>query len=258
MTPEQRRAWESNGFFIIRGFESPGACRAIHERVVEIARLSAGGFRVPNVLVVEEKKPNPRAKNPEDKVAKIFRLHRDSLFKQLVENPRYVAIANELLGPEIDCFVTQFIFKNQGALGQPWHQDSHYFAFSKGPQIGMWLAITRATLQNGCLHVLPGSHKEPVLKHVPDARTYALYGYDEIVGHDTSKSIPALLEPGDLLVFHSHLMHRSTDNVADEIRAAMVWHYAEAGTEDLTKERFGFQNPSHDFMPVTRLQRATA
>jgi phytanoyl-CoA hydroxylase len=258
MTPEQRREWERDGFFIVRGFESLDACRAIHDRVVEIARLSAGCFRVPNVLVVGEKKPNPRARNPEDKVAKIFRLHRDSLFKRLVEDPLYLAIATDLLGPEIDCFVTQFIFKNQGALGQPWHQDSYYFAFDRGPQIGMWLAITRATLENGCLHVLPGSHRERVLEHVPDKRTYALYGYDEIVGHDTSKSVPVLLEPGDLLVFHSHLMHRSTDNVSDEIRAAMVWHYAQAGTEDLTRQRFGMQNPSHDFMPVARLNRASA
>src|SRR5579862_2908322 len=57
---------------------------------------------------------------------------------------------------------------------------------------------------------------------------------------------------GDLLVFHSHLMHRSTDNDSAGIRAAMVWHYAAAGTEDHTKEKFGFQNPSHDFMPVAR------
>ena len=59
------------------------------------------------------------------------------------------------------------------------------------------------------------------------------------------------MDPGDLLVFHSHLMHRSTDNTADT-RAALVWHYAQAGTQDRTRERFGHQNPSHDFMPVAR------
>ena len=252
LSPDQKAQWERDGFFIARGFETPARCRALHDRVIEIAQLAAAGTRVPNVLIVREKKPNPHAQHPEDAVAKIFRLHRDAAFKQLVEDPRYVAIAQELLDPEIDCFVSQFIFKNGGAMGQPWHQDSHYFAFSKTPQIGFWLAITRATLDNGCLHVLPGSHKEPVHKHVPDARTHALYGYEEIVDYDTSASAPVLLEAGDLLVFHSLLMHRSTDNTSDGIRAAMVWHYAAAGTEDWTKEKFGFQNPSHDFMPVAR------
>jgi len=252
LTSDEKTNWKRDGFFIVREFESQDRCRALHQRVVEIARLSAGGFRVPNVLIVPEKKPNPHAQNPEDELAKIFRLHRDAAFKALVEDPRYVEIAQALLGDEIDCFVSQFIFKNQGAMGQPWHQDSHYFAFSKSPQVGFWLAITRATLDNGCLHVMPGSHKEPVHKHVPDARTHALYGYEEIIDYDTSASVPVLLEAGDLLVFHSHLMHRSTDNTSDGIRAAMVWHYAAAGTEDLTKQKFGFQNPSHDFMPVAR------
>lgn len=252
LTPDQKNGWKSDGFFIVPAFESQSRCRALHDRVVEIARLSARGFRIPNVLIVPEKKPNPHARNPEDDLAKIFRLHRDAKFRALVEHCRYVEIAQELLGPEIDCFVSQFIFKNQGAMGQPWHQDSHYFAFSKGPQIGFWLAITRATLDNGCLHVVPGSHTESVHRHVPDLRTHALYGYEEIVDYDTSKAVPVLLDAGDLLVFHSHLMHRSTDNISDGIRAAFVWHYAAAGTEDLTEQKFGFRNPSHDFMPVAR------
>ena len=49
------------------------------------------------------------------------------------------------------------------------------------------------------------------------------------------------MDPGDLLVFDSHLMHRSTDNESDGIRAAMVYHYAAAGTVDHTEEYF----PTH-------------
>ena len=48
-----------------------------------------------------------------------------------------------------------------------------------------------------------------------------------------SGSAPCLLEPGDLLVFDSHLMHSSTDNASDELRAAMVWHFAASDTVDL-------------------------
>ena len=43
------------------------------------------------------------------------------------------------------------------------------------------------------------------------------------------------MRPGDLLIFHSHLMHRSTANRSDQIRAAMVYHYAERGTTDQSK-----------------------
>jgi ectoine hydroxylase-related dioxygenase (phytanoyl-CoA dioxygenase family) len=64
--------------------------------------------------------------------------------------------------------------------------------------VGVWLAVTAATLTNGCLHVLPGSQTEPVHSHVPDRRPGANYGYFEIVDHDMAAFEPVLMEPGDL------------------------------------------------------------
>jgi ectoine hydroxylase-related dioxygenase (phytanoyl-CoA dioxygenase family) len=113
----------------------------------------------------------------------------------------------------------------------------------------VWLAVTAATLANGCLHVVPGSHREAVHAHVRDQRPGSNYGYLEIVDHDMSGAVPVLMQPGDLLVFHSHLMHCSTDNVSDGIRAAMVYHYSPAGTVDHTP-----RGPTHvnDWVPVRR------
>jgi phytanoyl-CoA hydroxylase len=252
LTTEQKRDWDENGFFIIRKFATIEVCRAMYQRVVEICRLNAAGERIPNVLVLPEKKPNTLAQNPEDNIGKVFRLHRDPLFKKHVEDPAVLDIVSDLLGPNLDCFLSQFIFKNHGAMGQPWHQDSYYFLFGNRPQVGIWLAVTEATLANGCLHVMPGSHRERVHEHVPDRRPDAQYGYTEIVDYDMSNSVPVLMQPGDLLVFHSHLMHRSTDNESKGIRAAMVWHYTKSGTIDRTLEKFGRQNPVHDFMKIDR------
>ena len=76
-------------------------------------------------------------------------------------------------------------------------------------------------MENGCLYVVPGSHREPVL-----------------------------MDPGDLLLFDSHLMHFSTDNRSSRRRAAMVYHYARAGTVDHTVETRGYS--INDWMPVRR------
>jgi ectoine hydroxylase-related dioxygenase (phytanoyl-CoA dioxygenase family) len=150
-----------------------------------------------------------------------------------------------LIGPSLDCFLSQFIFKNPGAWGQPWHQDSFYFPFDPPrPIVGVWLAVTEATLENGCLHVLPGSHHEPIHEHVADRRPGANYGYVEIVDHDMGGATPVLMEPGDLLLFDSHLMHRSTDNGSSGRRAAMVYHYAATGTVDRGESRI------NDFVSV--------
>ena len=54
--------------------------------------------------------------------------------------------------------------------------------------------------------------------------------YTEIKDHDFSKEIPMLLDKGDVLIFHSFLMHKSDDNKSSERRTAMVYHFAETGT----------------------------
>jgi len=77
----------------------------------------------------------------------------------------------------------------------------------------------------------------------------------EIVDHDMSQAQVVLMKAGDMLLFHSHLMHRSADNVANAGRAAMVYHYGEAGTVDGSKERFGIVPPNIDWMPVRRKER---
>ena len=181
-------------------------------------------------LAIREMKPNKEAKNIEDEISKLFRIHTTGIFKDFIFREDLLDILEDLLGSDIDCFLSQFIFKNPGAWGQPWHQDSSYFPFDKEPQVGVWIATSKATTENGCLVVLPESHLEPLHEHLPDDRKNSNYGYTEIKDHDFSKEIPMLLDKGDVLIFHSFLMHKSYDNKSRERRTAMVYHFAETGT----------------------------
>ncbi|MDG2112927.1 MAG: phytanoyl-CoA dioxygenase family protein [Actinomycetota bacterium] len=241
--------WHRDGFFHIRGFSPQSMCDAMLERSIEMAREADGSGTAGAAIIHPENNLADSvaiSARAEKRVSKIFKIHRDSVFHDFATDPRIVGITRELLGTATDCFLSQFIFKSPGAWGQPWHQDSYYFPFDRAPQIGMWLAVTEATLDNGCLHVVPGSHREPVHEHLRDLRPGANQGYVEILDHDMSGSVPVLMSPGDLLVFHSHLMHRSTDNTSDGIRAAMVYHYAERGTVDQAEH----PAPINDWMPV--------
>jgi ectoine hydroxylase-related dioxygenase (phytanoyl-CoA dioxygenase family) len=251
-----REAYDADGFATIRGFAEPAVGTAMLDDVVELVRAQQRGEPVDDALVLPEAQPDfaERRSNPEDVVSKVFRLHRRPAFASFLRTPELLPIVTELLGTDdVDCFLSQFIFKNPGAWGQPWHQDSYYFPFEPArPIVGLWLAVTEATLENGCLHVLPGSHRAAVHEHVPDRREGANYGYTEIVDQDTDGQCPALMEPGDLLVFDSHLMHRSTDNTSTGIRAAMVFHVAAAGTVDRTEEVRGYPSPVNDWVPLVR------
>ena len=220
---------------------------------MELARLAAAGDDVGRALVLPEQQPDMGDRpHPEDLLSKVFLLAREPAFHDFVTDPAVTAVVADLVGTDdLDCFLSQFIFKNPGAWGQPWHQDSFYFPFEPArPVVGVWLAVSEATLDNGCLHVLPGSHAEPVHAHGPDRREGANYGYVEIVDHDMSAAVPVLMDPGDVLVFDSHLMHRSTDNLSSGRRAAMVFHLAAAGTIDRTVELRGYT--VNDWLPARR------
>ena len=115
------------------------------------------------------------------------------------------------------------------------------------------MAISAATTENGCLSVIPGSHRRDVQAHVPDKRPGANQGYTEIEGVDEDSAVVMEMEPGDLLVFHSHLMHKSVDNRSTDRRMAMVYHYGVAGTSNLaTPEIVAVQDRITRWVPVTR------
>ena len=250
LSDEQRASWDEHGFFRIDGFAPASVCSAMLERVTELVRNPEQAASVGAWILPESNKAKEDVANPEEAVSKIFRLHKDSVFADFAHSPEVVDLVSPLIAPDIDVFLSQFIFKTAGAWGQPWHQDSLYFPFEPArPVVGVWLAVTEATLVNGCLHVLPGSQTEPVHAHVPDRRPGANYGYFEIIDHDMSLSEPVLMSAGDLLVFDSHLMHRSTDNESTGIRAAMVYHYATAGSVDHSAE---YWSSSNAWVPVRR------
>jgi ectoine hydroxylase-related dioxygenase (phytanoyl-CoA dioxygenase family) len=242
LSDRDRAEYREQGFLRIERFVDTATCDAMLGRVTEMVRLADEGGDIGEAFVLMEGQSDLGGRPVEERVSKIFRVAREPVFAEFAARPEVLGPVRALLGTDdVSCFLSQFIFKNRGAWGQPWHQDSYYFPFEPPrPVVGVWLAVSEATLENGCLHVLPGSHAEPVHEHVPDARPGANFGYTEIVDHDTTASVPVLMEPGDLLLFDSHLMHRSTDNRSEGLRAAMVFHYAASATVDRTEEIKGY------------------
>jgi len=252
LSDSQRNSWNDNGYILIPKFYSESKCAKINETVISIVRSMVKNSEEFNHAYIDEgrigireMKPSESIENIEDEMSKVFRLHHEGIFNEFIKREDLLDMIEDILGKNIDCFLSQFIFKNPGSWGQPWHQDSSYFPFDRSPQVGAWLATSPATMKNGCLVVLPGSHKEPLHEHLPDDRPGSNYGYTEIKDHDFKKEKPLLLETGDLLLFHSFLMHKSYDNESTKRRTAMVYHFAETGT------RFGeVDSPTNNWISV--------
>jgi ectoine hydroxylase-related dioxygenase (phytanoyl-CoA dioxygenase family) len=245
--------FEDDGFVVLRGFATAAEADELLAAAIDLARDHARGEVEPPTFVTPEQNLADRAgAAPEEASSKIFRIHHRSPFREFATRDDVLdAVGAVLASGDIDCFLSQFIFKSPGAWGQPCHQDSFYFPFTPPrPVVGVWIAATDAAADNGPLYIVPGSHHEPVHHHVPDRRPNANLGYYEIIDHDLSNAVCVEMAPGDVLFFDSHLMHFSTDNTSSRRRAAMVYHYARAGTIDHTVDHRGYT--VNDWMPVRR------
>ena len=187
LSQTQKQSWNEKGFILIPNFFPEDKCIEINQTVIDIVRSMVGNSKEFNHAYIDqghigirEMKPSHKIENIEDEMSKVFRLHQTGIFNEFIKRDDLLNIVEDILGENIDCFLSQFIFKNPGAWGQPWHQDSSYFPFDRAPQVGAWLATSAATKENGCLVILPGSHKEVIHEHLPDDRPGSNYGYTEI------------------------------------------------------------------------------
>lgn len=258
LSPDHLDRFARDGFVILRGFAPAATGLAMEQEIIATIRNDPPAahpgepaYRTAGDLFIQpEQKPMRDWQNPEDLISKVFNPHLSGTAHAFAHSPAVADVVTRLLDAPASVFQSQFIFKNPGAWGQPWHQDAYYFPFDRRPQIGVWLAISEATLENGCLAVVPGGHHQPVLEHGPDLRPGSNHGYLEIPGIPEDEAVPVLMDPGDVLVFHSLLPHRSHDNRCSRRRSAMVYHFAATDTRPSVALSAG-QKLIHRWQPVS-------
>lgn len=142
------------------------------------------------------------------------------------------AVMGEPLGVKL--LQTMMFMKAPGSPGQACHQDELYIPTRDASLTAIWVALDRVDHANGCLQVLPGSHKPKVVwPHVAcaDSRFESVTHIDSeaTVGKGEADWVAAEMAAGDALLFSGHLLHRSTENsTEDRYRRAFVSHYCSA------------------------------
>lgn len=115
---------------------------------------------------------------------------------------------------------------------KPWHQDLAYFNLQKSTiVVGVWIALDEATAENGCMHIIPGSHIEGPMIHFK-RRDWQICDTDVPVVRDTV--VP--LQPGGCLFWHGLLHHGSPVNQTDKRRRALQLHYKPASSEEISTQ----------------------
>ena len=115
----------------------------------------------------------------------------------------------------------------------PWHQDGAFFEpeVDDVNMVTVWFPLSDATIENGCLAVLPGSHREGYSVHCPQGTRINPVGLDRIPEEtfDTSELLPMPMTRGGALVFHRRMIHGSLPNMSDELRWSMDLRYLPVG-----------------------------
>ncbi|HCL27902.1 MAG TPA: phytanoyl-CoA dioxygenase [Candidatus Latescibacteria bacterium] len=152
--------------------------------------------------------------------------------KQLTA-PRLNQYLTELMGQEPYLVQGMVYFKPPLSRGQAMHQDQFYLKVQPGTCMAVWIALERADEENGCLRVVPGSHKLPVLCTEEADTTHSFTDVAVPVPQDMP-SVPLVMEAGDAVFFAGSLIHGSPPNTTtDRFRRAITGHYIAASAQQV-------------------------
>jgi non-haem Fe2+, alpha-ketoglutarate-dependent halogenase len=155
---------------------------------------------------------------------------------ELIRDARILDPVADILGPDILCWGSGFFIKNPFDLARvTWHQDSTYWGLSKPDIVTAWVAFTPSTRENGCMRVIPGTHK---LQQLPHHDTFApdnllSRGQEIAVEVDESKAVDVVLSPGEMSLHHVMLVHGSEPNNGAERRIGFAIRYLPTYVEQL-------------------------
>ncbi|MFD0617842.1 phytanoyl-CoA dioxygenase family protein [Paenibacillus sp. GCM10027629] len=168
----------------------------------------------------------------------------DPFWLRLVSDDRLLDIAEQFIGSDIALFASHYICKSPFD-GQPvlWHQDGAFWPLEPMQVVTLWLAVDDSTTENGCLRVLPGTHKMDLkgMNKRDDIANVLEYEVDPAYV-DESRAVDIELQAGGVSIHHPNIIHGSKANHSPNRRCGLTIRYipttTKIKTEDASKSAF--------------------
>jgi len=145
--------------------------------------------------------------------------------------PKLTALVHRLIGGPARLFQDMALVKPPGGREKPWHQDHAYFNLPLAtPIVGVWIPLHSVDHTNGCMHVLPGSHRRGPQTHFM-RRDWQICD-SEIAGQPQHF---IAMDPGDILLFDAKLAHGTPANETAQMRWALQFHYVPAHVDEIAE-----------------------
>lgn len=217
LSPVEAAQYDRDGYVVIENLLSKETLEAVAEEI--------DGFEA-KVEAFLKKQPDERMSIAEAGALTVT-LHvasRSHVLRDLVTSTVMTDLCHDLIGPDVNLYWDQAVYKKpEKPRRVPWHQDNGYTYIEPQQYLTIWLALTDATLDNGCPRVAPGLHRQGTLAHY----------YVEPLGFECFTDPPtqaaAPVKAGGAVVFSSLMPHLTGPNTTDDVRKAYIVQYAPAG-----------------------------
>lgn len=143
-----------------------------------------------------------------------------SFLDKLVRNRLIVDAVEDLLGPNISLWGSVLFIKEPQSAGYvSWHQDATYVGIKPHTFVTPWLALTPSNRVNGCMSMIPGSHKGHIRPHEDTFEDDNILTRGQVVRDvDESTAVDLILRPGQMSLHHAEVIHGSRPNLGEDRR----------------------------------------
>lgn len=231
LTAHQREIAEfyaEDGFYVYPGALSPEEVQELRDEAVRICAGDLGAVGGANA-------PRLEGESDDELLRRFLCIHFPHKVSQVMfdalAHPAIVETLTACVSPNVKAMQSMLFIKASGKPGQAWHQDEDYIPTRDRSLVGAWIALDDATIENGCLWIIPGSHKPGILWdqqwHGDKRFDCALESQD--FPYADEEAIPVEVKAGTIVFFNGYTLHRSLPNVAKSgYRRALVNHYMSA------------------------------
>ncbi|MFN2464232.1 MAG: phytanoyl-CoA dioxygenase family protein [Candidatus Dormibacteria bacterium] len=254
--------YNRDGFAILRGAFS-------REEVEELRADALRICRGEGETVVDGLSPASPGDSDDDVMRRYLCIHFphkvSAIARRSLAHPSIVGALTSLIGPNVKCMQSMLFIKASGKPGQAWHQDEYFIPTRDRSLTAAWVALDDATQENGCMWMIPGSHKRGVLwpQHQHQDGRFDCTGEAYSFPYTEADEVCCDVRAGDVVIFNGYVLHRSLPNtVPGSYRRALTFHYMSAesllpwmprdghGAPDLSGDRSGTLQGVLDYRDV--------
>ena len=231
LSSAQIKSFVDDGFLVMPNLVSP---RQVEQLKTEATEIACGKYPCEGLQSL------PLNTNPTDVLHRVLCIHQPHFISPVIEahvrDAQICGVLSQITAAHlahwdgsVKCMQSMLFVKPPGFQGQAWHQDEIYIPTRDRSLIGAWTAIDDATVANGCLWVLPGSHRSGMLyPQRPHGKPEEFDNSPESYGFDDAGEVPVEVKAGSVVFFNGYLLHRSKKNRSTIYRRALVNHYMNA------------------------------